>query len=1000
MNPFSREFTRLMNTNTNFLSTVGERYQDFVLNKIVPIDELHCTLRELVHEPSGAVVMQIANDDPENLFCLSFRTLPTSSNGAAHILEHTVLCGSRKFPVKDPFFVMSRRSLNTFMNALTGADFTCYPASSQVEKDFYNLLDVYLDAVFHPQLKELSFIQEGHRLEFTDPEDSGSPLEFKGIVYNEMKGSMASPDTRLWHTLTAELMPDLPYAYNSGGDPEEIPNLTYAELIHFHETYYHPSRCLFFFYGNIPLTQHLDFLAEKALKNVPQEPPIPHLLLQKRFTAPRRKLLAYPVDKDDTLDRKTIQAFGWLTVPLTEQEELLALAVLDCVLMDNDASPLKARLLASNLCVQADAILDVEMSEVPYVIICKGCRPHETEQLESYLLKELEKIAEKGLPKNLIEAAIHQIEFARTEISSDQIPFGLTLFMRSALAKQHGCPAENALTLHALFDNLVKKIQDPDYLPSLLRKHLVHNKHRVTLTMYPDPHLASEEASREKEKLIKIREHLTPVEEKHILLQTRDLAQYQNEKERQELDCLPKVTLADVPPHIRDFPLSQKKYGSLEIFHHDCFTNHILYADLLFDLPEISQENLPYVQLLCSLLPDLGAGNRDYSENLEYIQAHTGGLNIFVNLHPQVDLQLPLRPCITIRSKSLARKSKELFTLLREEATTARFDDTDRLMELIDQIHVSLSNRLGRNASRYSIQTALSGFNSICYINQAWHGLDYFYAIRAIAEQARKDPKGVTTLLRNLYEQIFCLQSPHLVLSCDNNHYEKLIEANFYGLDSLQPKPAKTWKDHFVIPHVGSQLRSVASPVAFTCEAFHAPTLLDPAAPALHIASQLFENKILHSQIREKGGAYGSSATYSPTLAYFFFHSYRDPNILATWQVFHEAILAISGGGFDDEDLEEAKLGLIQQFDTPISPGSRAFTAYSWWRDGRTAVIRQHYRDQLLHMQKAEVIKAVQEHLVPQLTKGVFVGFAGNELIDKELPLLHAAGRTLNRIPI
>lgn len=983
-----------------FLQNPGDRYCDFILTKIVPLAELHCTLRELVHEPSGALVMHIENDDPENLFCLSFKTLPSSSNGVPHILEHTVLCGSRKFPVKDPFFAMSRRSLNTFMNALTGADFTCYPASSQVEKDFYNLLDVYLDAVFHPQLKELSFLQEGHRLEFIDLEDPASPLECKGIVYNEMKGSLASPDARLWHALTAVLTPDLPYAYNSGGEPTEIMKLTYAELIHFHETYYHPSRCLFFFYGNLPLTKHLDFLAVNALKNVPQEPPLPPIPLQKRFLAPIRKEMAYPIDKEDSLERKTIQAFGWLTVPLIEQEELLAISVLDCVLMDNDASPLKARLLESGLCVQADAVLDMEMSEVPYVIVCKGCKKEETEKLEAYLLQEMQAIAEQGIPYHLIDAVIHQIEFARTEISGEQVPFGLTLFMRSALAKQHDCPPENSLILHTLFDKLLKKVEDPTYLPNLLRKHFINNPHRVTLTLHPDPELAAEEARQEKETLAQIRAQLTPLDEKNILLQTRDLARYQKEKERQELDCLPKVTLEDVPPHIRDFPLERTKNGNLEIFRHNYFTNHILYADLIFDLPAISQEDLPLAQLLCVLLPDLGAGDRGYAENLEYIQAHTGGMSVFLSLHPQVDLSLPMRPCVTIRGKALERKTEKLFHLFNEIATRARFDDTSRITELIEQIATSLESRLSRNGSRYAIQTALSGLNSACYITQAWYGLDYLRFIRKLMDTVRTNPTSIGPTLQRLYRQIFCLKNPHLVLTCDEDIYDTIVKEDFYGLTNLQESICPMWSDNYILPTVASQVRPIPSPVAFTCEAFKIPSLLSPVTPALHLASQLFENKILHAKIREKGGAYGSSATCSASLGYFLFHSYRDPHILSTWQAFHEAIVAIATHNFDDEDLEEAKLGLIQQFDTPVSPGNRGITAYSWWREGKTPEIRQQYRDRVLHMQKNEVAQAVKEYLLPQIKEGIFVAFAGSELLDKELPLIEAQGLSLERLPI
>ena len=244
-----------------------DKYKDFTITRSENIEELQAKLVELIHNETGAEVLHIQNDDHENVFSLSFKTLPKSSNGAAHILEHTVLCGSKKYPVKDPFFSMHKRSLNTYMNALTGSDFTCYPAATLVKKDFYNLLDVYLDAVFHPNLDELSFLQEGHRLEFQDNDNVDSPLIFKGIVYNEMKGSLASSDTRLWKLMMHELYPTLPYRFNSGGDPEEIPNLSYQELLDFHKTYYHPSNCLFYFYGNLPLEEHLDFLSEKLLKD-------------------------------------------------------------------------------------------------------------------------------------------------------------------------------------------------------------------------------------------------------------------------------------------------------------------------------------------------------------------------------------------------------------------------------------------------------------------------------------------------------------------------------------------------------------------------------------------------------------------------------------------------------------------------------------------------------------------------------------------------------------
>jgi presequence protease len=328
---------------------IGDRYRGYLVTKSLYIQEQQCHLTELVHESSGACILHLGNQDPENLFSLSFRTLPESSNGVAHILEHTVLCGSQKYPVKDPFFAMNRRSLNTFMNALTGADFTCYPAASQVEQDFYNLLDVYLDAVFHPLLKEQSFAQEGCRLEFSDPLDPTSPLQYKGVVYNEMKGSLSSPMTRLIEALNSELYPNSPYGFNSGGDPSQIPNLSYEELLFFHKNYYHPSRCLFFFYGNLPLKKHLDYISHHILKNVHKLPELPPIPKQPRYTKPVYKEAFYPLAAEEITEDKAIIAFSWLTCSIKEQITLLALSVLDIVFMDTDASLLKIELLRSGL---------------------------------------------------------------------------------------------------------------------------------------------------------------------------------------------------------------------------------------------------------------------------------------------------------------------------------------------------------------------------------------------------------------------------------------------------------------------------------------------------------------------------------------------------------------------------------------------------------------------------------------------------------------------------
>jgi Zn-dependent M16 (insulinase) family peptidase len=971
---------------------LGERYGDFVVDRVVEIGELNCTLRELTHTPSGALVMHIENDDPENLFCLSFQTLPTNSNGVAHILEHTVLCGSKKFPIKDPFFAMSRRSLNTFMNAMTGSDFTCYPAASQVEKDFYNLLDVYIDAVFRPELKELSFLQEGHRLEFEDPADPKSPLVYKGIVFNEMKGSLSSIDSRLWHTMLEVLCPDLPYAHNSGGDPKEIPKLTYEELLLFHKTYYHPSRCLFFFYGNLPLKRHLDTIAQKALAGVKKEVPLPPIPKQERFAAPLTKSIFYPAAEGSDFSDQDIFAFGWLTASISNQEESLALSLLDSILMDTDASPLRRALLESGLCKQADAYMDVEMSEIPYLLVCRGCVAKNQQKIRDVVKTALEKIVREGIPTALIEAALHQLEFSRSEINNDSGPFGLVLFMRSALTRQHGCLPENGLMIHSLFSILLKKTKDPHYLSGLIRKYFLDNPHHVILELRPSSTLVKEEEAEEAKTLKKIASQLSKADEKAILARAEKLHHYQETVEHQSLDCLPKVDLSDVPRHARKLPLKRTPIGSLEVVHHNCFTNRILYADLTFDLHRIDADSLSYVPFLTSILAEVGSGGRNFAENLAYIQAYTGGVGASCALNIQASDSKQLRPSFVIRGKALMRNSEKLLSLFKEMATAPRFDEKERIKELVLKHHSALRNNLTRSAPKYAVQLSLAGLSVPGLISHSWTGLPYFHLIDSLAKEIDTSLPSLMDRLMSLKEQLITLDKSHLVLSCSAEMERDLADHQFYGLTHLpSPSSGAKWGADLTPPTIASHARAIASPVAFTSFAFKTINYLHPYAAALSAACGLMENKVLHPEIREKGGAYGSGVTFNPLGGILYFHSYRDPHIGRTRSTFLSAIDRIAAGKFETRELEEAKLGVIQQLDMPLSPGSRAAHAFAWSREGRTQEMRQQFRDRLLSLTPKDIIHVLESELIPKKEQGIFVCFAGKELLaseGKDLPIL------------
>ncbi len=967
------------------LQSAGQIYQEFQLVRSTEIPELQCHLYELIHLPTHAQVMHIANDDPENLFCLSFQTLPYKSDGAAHILEHTVLCGSKKFPVKEPFFAMTRRSLNTFMNALTGSDFTCYPASTQINKDFYNLLEVYLDAVFHPILDRFSFLQEGHRLEFAIPDDPSSPLEHKGVVFNEMKGALSSPASRLSEEMHAALFPNITYGINSGGNPRIIPELTYEELRNFHKEFYHPSRCLFFFCGNMSLEKHLDFISKHALEGVEKIPTLASIPLQTRFTKPRYIEASYPISPDEDPHEKTFISFGWLTSHVTEQEELLALSLLEMILMDTDASLLKMPLLKSGFCKLATSHIDTDISENPLMITLRGCNPENADECEKIIRSTLEKIATQGIPLNLVENALHQLEFHRSEITGDHSPFGLSLFFRSALLKQHHVDPERGLKIHSLFEGIHQRIlQDPFYLSSLIKKHLLENPHFVRIVMTPDKELNTKELNEEQQRLNDIKNQLTPQEVENLVNQAEALARFQKKQEEEDIDVLPKVSLEDVPKTSRSFGLIEERHGSLNVFHHSCFTNKIVYADLVFNLPELTFEDLPYVRLFCYLLTQMGSGGRSYAENLEYIQAHTGGVGTSLLLNLQVQDYTLFHPYLTIRGKALHRKAHKLFPLFFDLATSVDFTDHHRLTEVLKKHYTALESNINQNAMQYAINLGASGLDIPSGIANQWHGLNYFWSIKQLVHHLPKEIETLIYKLKFFQEKLLCLDNPDLIITCEAGMYDELKGNGFYGLSNLETHPYKEWKSQFPIVPVESQGRIIASPVAFIGKVFKTVSYTHPQAPALATAACLFDNLVLHKQLREVGGAYGGGSVSNASSGNFYFYAYRDPHIVSSLQSFEDAIDTIAQGLFEESDLEEAKLEIIQSLDNPIAPGSRGVHAYGWLREGKTLAVRQSFRNQLLSLTRQDVIDAVNQLILSRALEGTTVVFAGKELLEKE----------------
>lgn len=974
---------------------LGDFYGLYTLKQRFYIDELKIVMNLIEHTKSKAMILHLEADDPENLFCLSFQTLPSSSNGVAHILEHTVLCGSSKYPVKDPFFAMQKRSLNTFMNALTGSDFTCYPASSLNKKDFYNLLSVYLDAVFHPKLLEHSFNQEGHRLEFAKRDDPTSDLEIKGIVYNEMKGSMASADARLWHTMLKHLTPDLPYSHNSGGDPQEILSLSYPQLKEFFETYYHPSRCLFYFYGNFPLKDHLDFLSHEILDQVSAVKPLDPIAKQTPFETTKLVHMDIPAPKAEDLSEENVIGFGFLTAPIAEQLDVLALTLLDSYLMDTDTSPLKKALIDSGLCDNIDSYLDPEMSQVPYVIFCRGVSIDSHDRLKKVIYETLVQIATMGISKTDLASSLHQLELVRTEIGGDGQPFGLTLFMRSALAYQHGVSPEKGLIVHALFDILSQKLEDRHFMSRLIKTYFLDNTTAVELIAKASSTLLEEEAIQEKLYLANIKNSLSK-EQTHTLIQkATTLHEFQKQLEHQDIECLPKITLSDVDPLIKTYDLKKEDKG---LYTYKAFTNGMFYADAIASLQDFNEQELLLAPVLAALITELGLKEASYEHTLETMHAFTGGISASCGIYTPCDNTDEPKPVLIFKGKALKRYKKEFLELLYKMIYHPRFDELKRLEDLINQLYTSLQNKLPRHAMRYASQRALSAFSKTSYVNHLFYGLPFYEKIKAIKSGGKEAIKVLSVQLKNLYDKWVVKAPIELVIVADHEEINTIlpyIKATFSKLNDFSDSPL----DLKFTPQVLKEAHIMPTAVAFNVKAIKAPSYLDKQAPSLLLAASLMENVYLHAKVRERGGAYGVGASYNAMCGAFYFHSYRDPHISRTFQAFKEGQNALIEGHFSLKELDEAKICIMQHSDAPLSPIAQAITAYSYLKEHRTNEMRQHFRTALLKTNQEQIINAIQNHLQED-SHSSYVTFCGLDVYKKEENNLKNSNLPLAVIPL
>ncbi|WP_197473879.1 insulinase family protein, partial [Oleiphilus sp. HI0066] len=553
------------------------------------IESLAVDAEEYVHKGTGARHLHFASENDENVFLVGLKTVPTDNTGVAHILEHTALCGSEKYPVRDPFFMMIRRSLNTFMNAFTSSDWTAYPFASKNKKDFNNLLDVYLDAVFFSRLDEMDFLQEGHRVEFEEEGNADSPLVYKGVVYNEMKGAMSSPVSQLWQTLTRYVFPTSTYHYNSGGDPEHITDLTYDQLKAFYRKHYHPSNAVFMTFGDITAEEHQETFHNNVLSRFERSNDLAIVTDEKRYCAPLTVVENYPIDENDGIENKTHIVMSWLLDHSFDLESNLEAHLLSNVLFENSAAPLQKALEQTELGQAPSPLCGLEDSNKEMLFACgiEGSEPERVAEFEKLVISVLEDVAQNGVPQERLEAVLHQLELSQREISGDSYPYGLQLILAGLSPMLHGGDPVALLDLDPVLERLREQIKDPDYIQSRVKRLLLNNAHRVTLVMKPNQGFDAVRASLVEDELAAKKSAMSPEELENVESKAKALKARQEAKDDESI--LPKVGIEDVPSELYR-PQGTIVGGASKLTQYEQGTNGLIYQQVIFDLPALSEQ--------------------------------------------------------------------------------------------------------------------------------------------------------------------------------------------------------------------------------------------------------------------------------------------------------------------------------------------------------------------------------------------------------------------------
>lgn len=944
-------------------------------------DDLNSELYLCRHKKTGARVALVSNDDENKVFYIGFRTPPKDSTGVAHILEHSVLCGSREFPVKDPFVELVKGSLNTFLNAMTYPDKTVYPVASCNDKDFQNLMHVYLDAVFYPNIyrNESIFRQEGWHYELEDAKDE---LKINGVVYNEMKGAFSSPDDVLEREIMNSLYPDTTYGCESGGAPEAIPELSYEQFLDFHSTYYHPSNSYIYLYGNMDMAEKLTFIDEHYLSAFEAEAVNSCIDDQEAFSEIKHIKKEYPLNDGEDVEENTYLSTSFSVADSLDRQLYIAFQIIDYALCSAPGAPLKQALVDKGIGKDVYSIYENGIKQPYFSIVAKGTSGSRERDFLNTVEEVLNNIAENGFDKKALLAGLNYYEFKYREADFGSYPKGL-MYGLQALDSWLYDESKPFVHIEAndTFAQLKEKV-DEGYFEGLIRKYLIENTHRSVVILMPKPGLLEETEEKLKEKLEKIKASMSPEKVQEAIGKFKALNEFQeSEDKKEDIEKIPLLKREDLKKEAAHFIIEEKSIGDTKLICHDIFTNGIGYLRLIFNLENIPGEYFKYIGILKGCFGLLNTANYSYGDLFNEMNLVTGGIDAVNNIYTRVDDIDSFTATFDVKARVLYPNIGKAFELIEEILLTSDFSDTKRLHEIIAEGKSRLQSQMTMAGHRVAASHAMSYGSISGALDDEISGIAFYRLIADLDEHFDEKKDELVDKLAALAKMVFRAENLMVDFVGAAKESEKLtpfvegLKSKLYDCEVEKQKyfPAFSRKNEGFM---------TAGQVQYVCRAGNFRRKNLSYTGALRVLKVMMGYEYLWVNVRVKGGAYGCMCSFLKN-GDSYFVSYRDPNLARTVDIYEKAADAVASFEADERTMTQYIIGSISELDVPMNPAAKGLYALSAYMTGITEDMLQKERDEILEA-NPEDIRTLSEHIKAFMSDDFFCVVGNSGRIKEE----------------